>query len=56
MTAVIIMERTSGLSIRMSGVVSQATNINKRAKVTLSFMQIADLIMQTQNHNILTGI
>ena len=52
-TAVIVIERTSGLSISLSEmcVVSQAgININKRAKVMLSFIWNTDLIMLIQNH------
>ena len=51
MTAVIIvMEGTSALSIRNEwSSISSYFNINKRAKVMLSFIRDTDLIMQTQN-------
>ena len=54
-TAVIVMERTSGLSIRneCSSIYPKLLNVNKRAKVML---RNADLIMQTQNHNVMTGL
>ena len=57
-TAITVMKRTSGLSIRKvwNSISSYAFNINKRAKVTLTFIWNSDLSMLTQSHNIMTGL
>ena len=55
MAAVIVMERTSGLSIRNKRS-SISSNYIRHAKVTHELYMNSDLIMQTENHNIMTGI